>query len=358
MKKLILILLLFVPFITFGQQIKVEVNSDGLFINSNKISNQTDASFVETIFGEPNKKFLNETTLWVYDELGLQAWIDPETDKFDSFAIWFSGDEKNNFIPNNAFIGEVVIYRNYISENSPWNSIKKISDFKVLDEIGVIYNVITDNYLNYTFSYSEETGNLRNVSFWKIGNASEYNVKSSGEPDLEIEILPKNETTNAKQSYLAYVNQVVNFRKGPGTEFNIIKALQTGTQIFVISTIDKNGYYNVIDLETNTEGYVYKSYVDLDRVIEINEDDLFVESGQSSSSTVSEVEVYNNTEKVLTVYIGGSSYLFSAQEKRKIDINPGQYDYRVTAPGVLPYLGKDEIVSGFNYSWQFYIITK
>mgnify|MGYP001495345711 CR=1 FL=1 len=66
---------------------------------------------------------------------------------------------------------------------------------------------------------------------------------------------------------------MVNFRKGPGTEFNIVKALQAGTQIFVISTIDKNGYYNVIDLETNIEGYVYKSYVDLDRVIEISEDE-------------------------------------------------------------------------------------
>ena len=358
MKKLILILLLFVPFINFGQQIKVEVNSDGLFINSNKISNQTDASFIKTIFGKPNKKFLNKTTLWVYDELGLQAWIDPETDKFDSFSIWFSGDEKNNVIPNNAFIGEVLIHSNYISENSPWNSIKKISELKVLDEVGVIWNVVTDNYLNYSFSYSKETGNLREVAFWRIGNASENNVKYFEESDLETEILPKNETTNAKQSYLAFVKQTVNFRRGPGSDFDIIKSLPAGTQLFVISTDDVKNYYNVIDLETNTEGYVYKTFVELDKVIDVKEDDLFVKSGKSSSLTVSEIEIYNNTNKVLTVYIGGISHSFIAQERRNINISPGQYDYRVTAPGVLPYLGKDEIEAGANYKWEFYIITK
>tara|TARA_B100001287_G_C22624562_1_gene501814 strand:- start:122 stop:1192 length:1071 start_codon:yes stop_codon:yes gene_type:complete len=356
MKKLIL--LLFIPLVSFGQGIKVEVNSGGLFINSNKISNQTDASFIEAILGKPNKKFLNETTLWVYDELGIQAWIDPETEKFTQFDVWFSGDETNNFTPNNAFIGEVVVYNNYISENSPWNSIKKVSEFKVLEEIGLIFNVITDNYLNYTFSYSEETGNLREVSFWKVGNAYEYNIKSSGEPDLETEILPKNETTNAKQSYLAFVKQTVNFRRGPGSDFDIIKSLPAGTQLFVISTDDVKNYYNVIDLETNTEGYVYKTFVELDKVIDVKEDDLFVKSGKSSSLTVSEIEIYNNTNKVLTVYIGGISHSFIAQERRNINISPGQYDYRVTAPGVLPYLGKDEIEAGANYTWEFYIITK
>ena len=163
---------------------------------------------------------------------------------------------------------------------------------------------------------------------------------------------------NNNQSYLGFVKQTVNLRKGPGTDFNIIKSLPTGTQIFVISTDKKNNYYNVIDLETNVEGYIYNTYVEFDKAVNINEDDLFVESGKSSFSTVSEVKVYNNTNKTLTVFIGGSNYLFSAQEKRSINIKPNEYNYRVTAPGVIPYLGKDKVKAGYNYSWEFYIVAK
>ena len=164
-------------------------------------------------------------------------------------------------------------------------------------------------------------------------------------------------TNNNYQSYLGFIKETVNLRKGPSTDFVIIKSLIAGTQIFIISTKENNNYYKVIDLNTNLEGYVYKTYITLDKPVEINEDDLFVETGKSSLSTVSQVEVYNNTNKNLTVFIGGSSYLFSPQEKRNISIKPNEYTYRVTAAGVIPYLGKDTIKSGYNYSWEFYIVT-
>ena len=173
-------------------------------------------------------------------------------------------------------------------------------------------------------------------------------------PNLKTPLL---NTNSNDQSYLGFIKETVNLRKGPSTDFAIIKSLTAGTQIFIVSNNKKNNYYNVIDLNTNLEGYVYNTYITLDKPVEINEDDLFVETGKSFLSSVSEVEVYNNTNKTLTVFIGGSNYLFSAQEKRKISIKPNEYSYRVTAPGVIPYLGKDNIKSGYNYSWQFYIVT-
>ena len=165
-------------------------------------------------------------------------------------------------------------------------------------------------------------------------------------------------TNNNDQSYLGSIKENVNLRKGPSTDFAIIKSLIAGTQIFIISTKENNNYYKVIDLSTNLEGYVYSTYITLDKPVQVNEDDLFVETGKSSLSTVSQVEVYNNTSKNLTIFIGGSNYLFSSQEKRSISIKPNEYTYRVTAAGVIPYLGKDTIKSGYNYSWEFYIVTK
>jgi len=182
-------------------------------------------------------------------------------------------------------------------------------------------------------------------------------------PEVDVLPLPNFKTpvlntNNNDQSYLGFIKENVNFRKGPSTDFAIIKSLSAGTQIFIISTKENNNYYKVIDLSTNLEGYVYSTYITLDKPVEVNEDDLFVETGKSSLSTVSQVEVYNNTSKNLTIFIGGSNYLFSSQEKRSISIKPNEYTYRVTAAGVIPYLGKDTIKSGYNYSWEFYIVTK
>ena len=266
-----------------------------------------------------------------------------ETEKNIQIDIQLNVDYARGIKTKKSFSGDLLIHDFYISENSPWNSIKKIPEIQIDDSVPPILYFTSDDNLNHSFNYNKDPSKLYQINFWKFKDTSG---------------LVEKEIANTNQSYLAYVKQTANFRKGPGTQYNIIKPLTAGTQIFVISTIDKNNYYNVIDLETNTEGYIYKTYVQLDRVIEINEDDLFVESGKSSSSIVSEVEVYNNTNKTLTIFIGGNSFIFSAQEKRKINIKPGQYDYRVTAPGVLPYLGKDKIVSGSNYSWQFYIVTK
>jgi len=187
-----------------------------------------------------------------------------------------------------------------------------------------------------------------------FGIAEDFMKSNSADNPLTIINTSNNTITG---SYLGFVKQTVNFREGPGTDYSIIKTLSAGTQIFIVSNNKKNNYYNVIDLETNLEGFVYNTYVEFDKPIEINEDDLFVENGKSSFSSISEVDVYNNTNKTLTVFIGGSNYLFSAQEKRKISIKPNEYKYRVTAPGVIPYLGKDNIKSGYNYSWEFYIVT-
>ena len=51
-------------------------------------------------------------------------------------------------------------------------------------------------------------------------------------------------------------------RKGPGLEYSIIKTLEAGKQIFIISDVSINNYYNIIDIESNTDGFVYKSFIE------------------------------------------------------------------------------------------------
>ena len=159
------------------------------------------------------------------------------------------------------------------------------------------------------------------------------------------------------QSYIGFVNKQVNFRKGPGTEYSVIKSLVPGTQLFVISKDAKNNYYNVIDVSSNIEGYVYKSFVDIGDVVEVDDEGLITSTG-STNIYNPVVEIYNNTKHVLTLKMGDYNFTFSPQEKRKINLDPGQYSSRASAPGVSPYLSIETLKSYNEYSWRFYIINK
>lgn len=159
------------------------------------------------------------------------------------------------------------------------------------------------------------------------------------------------------QSYLGTITKEVNFRDGSTTDNNIISSLKAQTQIFIISLETENDYYNVIDITTDREGYVHKSYVKIDKVVNKNNESVFSPTGKSSNYN-SEVKIFNNTNRTLTLKMNAEQYHFIPYETKNIDLNPGEYDFRASAPGVMPYIGTENLNSNQGYSWQFYIVSR
>ncbi|KAB1069301.1 SH3 domain-containing protein [Tamlana haliotis] len=159
------------------------------------------------------------------------------------------------------------------------------------------------------------------------------------------------------QSYLGWITKQVNFREGPSTEYSVVKSLKPGTQIFIVSTNAENNYLNIIDIETNKEGYVHKSYIKLGDIVEKNESGIFTPSGKSTTYKP-EIEIYNNTDITLTLKLNSKLFTFNPHEKQTISLSPGTYSYRASAPGVIPNIGTENMESNMNYSWQFYIVTE
>lgn len=159
------------------------------------------------------------------------------------------------------------------------------------------------------------------------------------------------------QSYLGIATTQVNLRQGPGVDYEVITTLKQGRQLFIISTETENGFYNVIDLATDKEGYVNKRYVKLDEEIEENESGMFTPSGKTSTYNP-EIEIYNNTSLILTLKLNSETYIFSPKQKRTLTLSPGTYNYRASAPGVIPYIGNEYMESNMGYTWQFYIVTQ
>jgi uncharacterized protein YgiM (DUF1202 family) len=159
------------------------------------------------------------------------------------------------------------------------------------------------------------------------------------------------------QSYLGVVNKQVNFRQGPGKDFDIISSLSPGTNLFIVSLETTDDFINVIDINTNKEGYIHKSFVKIGREIKENESGFFSPSGTTSDYNPS-VEVFNNTDLALTLKLNNETYLFETYEKKTITLSPGSCVYRASAPGVIPNFGTEHLQSNQDYTWQFYIRTR
>ena len=158
------------------------------------------------------------------------------------------------------------------------------------------------------------------------------------------------------QSYLGTITKQVNFREGPSTLDNIISSLKPNTQIFIISLETENDYYNIIDIETDKEGYVNKSFIKVGKLIEKSNGSFISASGNSSNND-SEAKIFNNTSITMTLKLNTEVYRFSPKETKNIILTPGDYDFRASAPGVVPNVGVKNFENNRTYTWQFYIVT-
>jgi uncharacterized protein YgiM (DUF1202 family) len=159
------------------------------------------------------------------------------------------------------------------------------------------------------------------------------------------------------QSYLGWTTKQVNFRSGPGTEFEIISSLKPGTQIFIVSIETENDFYSVIDIATDKEGYLHKSFVKVGEKVAVNQEGAFTITGKTSNINP-QVEIYNNTSTTLTLKVNNDRYMFSPFERKTIDLFAGKCSYRASAPGVIPNIGVESLESNMLYNWEFYIVTE
>lgn len=158
------------------------------------------------------------------------------------------------------------------------------------------------------------------------------------------------------QSYLGWITSKVNFREQPSTDASIISSLKSGTQIFIISLDTEGDFYNIIDIKTNTEGYVSKKFVKVGKLVKESDNGIFTPSGESTTYNP-KIEIFNNTNITLTLKLNSETYTFSSGEKHTINMTPGTMDYRASAPGVIPKYGKETVRSNQDYTWQFFIKT-
>ncbi len=157
------------------------------------------------------------------------------------------------------------------------------------------------------------------------------------------------------QSYLGHTTQEAKLRSRPGFEHPVIKVLPANSSIFIISLKTENNYYHTIDIEDNSEGYIYKDLVVIDDLVPKNTEDIFSPTGHNTSYNPI-VTIKNSTDLILTLKFNDVGYTFDPLEEKSITISPGNYDYLASAPSVIPEYGSEKFESNTIYTWEFYIV--
>ena len=160
MKRITLTLIgVLMTIISYGQ--KIEINSNGLFINSKKITSQTNTSYIQSILGTPDRKFLKVNTIWTYDDIGVRIYINPENDKLVSISLDFK-KENYDFSPASTFSGELLIHNFNISRYTPIVSFKKIPELTFDNSPFQVYSATT-TYLTLTLQYLDDVTKLEAI---------------------------------------------------------------------------------------------------------------------------------------------------------------------------------------------------
>lgn len=164
-----------------------------------------------------------------------------------------------------------------------------------------------------------------------------------------------NRSTFTYVSFIGKVKSKINLIEYPNQDSNIIKTLINGTEVFVISDKTVNGYYNVIDKVSAEEGYIDEKFIDLLKEVENNKEDFLTPSGLSNSIKISQITIHNDTDQVLNLKMGGTTYTFKPNQTKTIDIKPGEFSVFAWVIGANPYKGKQIIEAGQNYQKRFFI---
>ena len=201
-------------------------------------------------------------------------------------------------------------------------------------------------------TYYFNSGNSKE-GLWKNGELTE----SKSNNNIPTSNNTSYTNNSSVKSYIGWITKTVNFREGPSSGYSIIKTLVPGTSIFIVSNIASNDYYSIIEIESNTEGFVHKSYVEFGDEVKVDEKGILTSSGKSGNSQAG-VEIFNDTNVTMTLKLNNINYTFSPKQKKTIYVQPGKYNCRASAPGVRPYISVENLDGYNNYSWKFYIVTQ
>ncbi len=149
----------------------------------------------------------------------------------------------------------------------------------------------------------------------------------------------------------------INFREGPSTDSDVIKVLPFASVVVYDDSNEENGFYYGYLVKDGTWGYFASKYITPVEEVPVYENSLEEIKTEDVLLDDALVEVWNDTNRNMTLFVNEQSFVFNPHEKRTIELPDGNIRIRATSKGVIPYITDESILGGRQYSWKFYIVT-
>ena len=158
------------------------------------------------------------------------------------------------------------------------------------------------------------------------------------------------------KTFSGKINNKTYLYAGPSDSFETLLVLNPESQVLILSDKEVNTFYNIIDIESNIEGYVLLNNVEFVEEQKVEKNNVFDVIGNTTDIRFCEIEIYNSHNTSFILKLDTESFNFEAGETRTITIKPGNYRVFATSKGVRPYIGEINLERGKKYYRKYYVI--
>lgn len=160
-------------------------------------------------------------------------------------------------------------------------------------------------------------------------------------------------------SWLGHTTAKTSLHSTPGKSGKTLKSLDKGTLVFVDTQDESNGYYKVIVLNNNQEGYVNKKLVSFDERMPKITSGAFKQINSGGANTDAQVTIKNSTQNDIKLLIGPHTFKFKPYETRTVSVPAG--NYRIigsspSAPEIKPLITNETFMEGCGYEREVVVI--
>lgn len=154
------------------------------------------------------------------------------------------------------------------------------------------------------------------------------------------------------QLLTGHSDKTVNFREGPGMNFNVSNTIDNSNLLVILPGQAVNGFVEVFDVETSSRGYVYKTLISYGDTL-LPQNQFFFEKSEENAQGEIELILINGTNKSLFFWINNLAYDLLPHEQKALIFQDENITYFSSVPGVFPIYGKEILKKGYSYRWSF-----
>ncbi|MFZ4860295.1 MAG: hypothetical protein ACOYL3_28380 [Desulfuromonadaceae bacterium] len=146
-------------------------------------------------------------------------------------------------------------------------------------------------------------------------------------------------------------------RDGPSEDGEKVLLLKKKAVLALVDRENIDGWLNVIHIQTGKEGWIKAKHVSLALSKQPSRPPVFNEQKIDEYSNP-EIEIENASDKDLLLKVGQERFEIQKHTTKSVSILPSDYKYHASAPGVFPAIGKKDFLTGYRYTWKFWIETR